>query len=60
MNTRYQVGGGGALLTPTNRDPKEVKMGKIVYGVAEFVKKDEKLELVRLQIDQSLPKEDLA
>ena len=38
MNTRYQVG-GSTVLTPTNRDSKEVKIEKIVFGVAEFVKK---------------------
>jgi hypothetical protein len=59
LNTRYQVG-GGTMLTPTNRDPKEIKIEKIVYGVAEFVKKDGELKLVLLQIDQSLPTEDLA
>jgi len=48
------------LLTPTNRDPKEVKMEKIVFGVAEFMRKNGELELVRLRVDQSLPKEDLA
>ncbi len=60
MNTRYQVGGGSTLLTPTNRDPKEAKMDKIVFGVAEFMKRNGELELVRLQVDRSLPKEDLA
>ena len=60
MNARYQVGGGSTLLTPTNRDPKEVKMEKIVFGVAEFMRKNGELELVRLRVDQSLPKEDLA
>ncbi len=57
--TRYQVGGGSMMLTPTNQEPKEVKMEKIVFGVAEFMKRNGELELVRLQVDQSLPKEDL-
>jgi hypothetical protein len=59
MDRRYQVG-GSTLLTPTNQDPKEVTMEKIVFGVADFVKKDGELQLVLLQVDQSLPKEDLA
>jgi len=58
--TRYQVGGGSTMLTPTNQDPKETKMEKIVFGVAEFTKKNGDLELVRLRVDQSLPTEDLA
>jgi hypothetical protein len=60
MNTRYQVGGGSTMFTPTNRDPKETKIEKIVFGVAEFAKKDGGLELKHLQIDQSLPTEDVA
>lgn len=59
MDRRYQVG-GSTLLTPTNQDPKEVTMEKIVFGVADFVKKDGELQLARLQVDQSLPTEDLA
>ncbi len=58
--TRYQVGGGSTMLTPTNQDPKEVKMEKTVFGVAEFMRKNGGLELVRLRVEQSLPKEDLA
>jgi hypothetical protein len=58
--TRYQVGGGSTMLTPTNQDPKETKMEKIVFGVAEFTKKNGDLDLVRLRVDQSLPTEDLA
>ncbi len=57
---RYQVGGGSTLLTPTNQKPNETKMEKIVFGVAEFVRKDGQLQLVLLQVDQSLPTEDLA
>ncbi len=60
MNARYQIGGGSTLLTPTNRDPKEAKMEKIVFGVAEFMRKNGELELVRLLVDHSLPTEDLA
>src|SRR5713226_9040520 len=45
MNTRYQVGGVSTLLTPTNRDPREVKMEKTVFGVAKFMKKNGDLEL---------------
>jgi hypothetical protein len=58
--TRYQVGGGSTMLTPTNLGPKETKTQKTVFGVAEFGKKDGELRLTRLQIDQSLPTEDLA
>jgi hypothetical protein len=35
-------------------------MDKIVFGVAEFVKKDGELQLTGFQINQSLPTEDLA
>jgi hypothetical protein len=59
LDRRYQVG-GSTLLTPTNQDPKEIKMEKIVFGVAEFVKKNGELQLARLQVEQSLPTEDLA
>jgi hypothetical protein len=48
------------MLTPTNQEPKEMAMEKMVFGVAEFVKKHGQLQLVLLQVDQSLPTEDLA
>ncbi|MGB8476650.1 MAG: PIN domain-containing protein, partial [Candidatus Acidiferrum sp.] len=46
--TRYQVGGGITMLTPTNQEPKETTIEKVVFGVAEFVKNDGGLKLARL------------
>jgi hypothetical protein len=60
LNSRYQIGGGSTLLTPRNTDPKEVQMEKAVYGIATFLGKEGERKLDHLQIDTSLPVEDLA
>jgi hypothetical protein len=46
-------------MTPGNTQPEEKTVEKTVFGVAEFAKEGEELQLKRLETDQSLPTEDL-
>ena len=59
LDTRYQVGGGQVITTGGTGKPEEKTIEKIVFGVAEFTKKNGDFQLVRLETDKSLPTEDL-